>query len=156
MAVASLRHIGIEVTDIRPAREFYDRFLGRLGFRRFIAEADYAGYAGGGLSVWIVANTHPRVRRRQPTGDEEVIADHLAFWVPSRDDVRRLQDDLAREEIYPIFRAAEHPEFRPGYFSAAWTDPDESVLEVYTFPKRRSRPRSKRTRGRRRRKARES
>jgi len=34
-----------------------------------------------------------------------------------------------------VFRGEEHPEFRAGYFSATWVDPDQIVLEVYTVEK---------------------
>jgi catechol 2,3-dioxygenase-like lactoylglutathione lyase family enzyme len=140
---AELRHVSIEVRDLARSSVFYDRFLGRLGFRRFVREADYAGYQGGRLAVWVLQGRPERVRRRPPTGEEEVVAEHLAFWVPSSDEVEAVQRDLERAELYPVFRAAERPEFRPGYVSAAWADPDQTVLEVYTVP---ARPASHRTR----------
>jgi catechol 2,3-dioxygenase-like lactoylglutathione lyase family enzyme len=136
---AELRHVSVEVRDLERARGFYDRFLGRLGFRRFVLESDYAGYQGGKLAVWVLRGSPERVRRRAPTGEEEVIADHLAFWVSSPSEVEAVQSDLERQELYPLFRAAEHPEFRPGYVSATWTDPDQTALEVYSIRARGSR-----------------
>lgn len=139
---AVLRHVSLEAHDIERSRWFYDRFLVRIGFRRFAQDAAYLGYTDGTLTVWVLKGLRPRVERRPPTGQEEVIADHLAFWVPSAAEVASIQADLEKQEVYPTFRAEEHPEFRPGYFSATWADPDQAVLEIYTVgrAKRTTRP----------------
>jgi len=139
---AVLRHVSIESHDIARSRWFYDRFLGRLGFRPFVQEATYLGYTDGELTLWVLKGVRPRVERRPPVGNEEVIADHLAFWVPSAAEVSSIQTDLEKLEVYPTFRAEAHPEFRAGYFSATWADPDQMVLEVYTVgrAKRTTRP----------------
>lgn len=128
---SELKHVALEVSEIARSKWWHDRVLVRLGFRRFVENAGYLGYTNGATTLWLIRPTPPRVHRKPPTGDEEVIADHLAFEVPSEEEVRRVQDDLARQEIYPIFRMAEHPEFRPGYVSATWVDPDQIVIEVY-------------------------
>ena len=152
VAKAPLRHLSLEVTDIARTEWFYDRFLGRLGYKRFVRDADYLGYTDGALTVWLLRSATPRVKRRPPVGDEEVIADHLAFEVASADAVRALEAELEREEIYPVFRGADRPEFRPGYFSAVWADPDQVVLEVYTIAKpTRARARAKKPKPRARR-----
>jgi hypothetical protein len=136
---AVLKHLALEVSEIARTKWWHDRVLGRLGFRRFVENAGYLGYTNGATSLWLIRPTPGRVHRKPPTGDEEVIADHLAFEVASAEEVRRVQDDLARQEIYPIFRMAEHPEFSPGYVSATWVDPDQIVVEVYnvTPPRKR-------------------
>lgn len=130
---AVLRHISLEVRDLVRAEWFYDRFLGELGFRRFVRESNYLAYTNGDLTVWLLRTLAPRVHRSPPRGDEEVVADHLAFEVKTPDEVRALESALTRAELYPFFKGEEHPEFRPGYFSAIWTDPDQAVLEVYAI-----------------------
>jgi len=153
---AVLKHVSLEVADMARTEWFHDRFLGRLGFKRFVRDANYLGYTNGDLTLWFLRSRSPRVRRSPPKGDEEVVADHLAFEVGSPQEVQALEAALDKEELYPFFRGEEHPEFRPGYFSAIWTDPDQVVLEVYAIaatPKGRSRrpaPRKKPAAGRRR------
>lgn len=132
---SSLRHLSLEVGDIARTKWFYDRFLGQLGFRRFVEEAGYVAYTDGDLTLWLIHERSPRIRRRAPTGDEEVIAEHLAFHVDSAARVSAIEAALAQSEVYPVFRGEEHPEFRAGYFSATWVDPDQIVLEVYTVEK---------------------
>jgi catechol 2,3-dioxygenase-like lactoylglutathione lyase family enzyme len=131
---SSLRHLSLEVSDVARTTWFYDRFLGELGFRRFVADPNYVAFTDGDLTLWLIKDRSPRIRRRPPTGDEEVIAEHLAFHVESADRVRAIEARLAKAELYPVFRGEEHPEFRTGYFSATWVDPDQVVLEVYTVP----------------------
>ena len=132
----SLRHVSLEVSDIERTAWFYDRFLGELGFRRFVKDPTYTAYTDGVLTLWLIRDRAPRIRRRPPTGEEEVIAEHLAFHVDSPERVKAIEDRLTKAELYPIFRTEEHPEFRPGYVSATWVDPDQIVLEVYTVPAR--------------------
>jgi catechol 2,3-dioxygenase-like lactoylglutathione lyase family enzyme len=112
---ARLGHLSFEVADIARTTWFYDRFLRRLGFERFVAEASYAGYRTSDLTIWFLHETPERVRRRAITGEENVVAEHLAFFVRSAGEVERVQADLEKVEIYPTFRAAEHPEFHAGY-----------------------------------------
>jgi catechol 2,3-dioxygenase-like lactoylglutathione lyase family enzyme len=137
----SLRHLSLEVSDIARTTWFYDRFLGELGFRRFVAEPNYIAFTDGELTIWLIKDRSPRIRRRPPTGDEEVIAEHLAFHVDSAERVHALEARLAKAELYPIFRAEEHPEFRAGYVSATWVDPNDIVLEVYFVPEKPARRR---------------
>ncbi|HEV8048994.1 MAG TPA: VOC family protein [Thermoplasmata archaeon] len=131
---ASLRHVSLEVSDIARTTWFYDRFLGELGFRRFVQEADYVAFTDGDLTLWLIKVRSPRIRRHPPTGEEEVVAEHLAFHVDSPERVAAIEAKLTKAELYPLFRGEEHPEFRPGYFSATWADPDQIVLEVYSVP----------------------
>jgi catechol 2,3-dioxygenase-like lactoylglutathione lyase family enzyme len=139
---ARLGHLSFEVADLARTTWFYDRFLRRLGFERFVAEASYAGYRTSDLTIWFLHETPERVRRRAITGEENVVAEHLAFFVRSAGEVARVQADLEKVEIYPTFRATEHPEFHAGYFSATWVDPDQIVLEVYTIPEGSARSRT--------------
>jgi catechol 2,3-dioxygenase-like lactoylglutathione lyase family enzyme len=142
MARGLLHHVSLEISDVVRAQFFYDRFLVPLGFKRFVAADAYLGYTDGGLTLWLLKSPKPRIHRHPPSGEEEVIAEHLAFRVPSAGAVREREQALAREEIYPLFAGEEHPEFRPGYFSAVWVDPDGIVLELYAFEEKgRGRPR---------------
>lgn len=129
---AELRHVSVEVRDVARARLFYDAVLGRLGFERFVQEPTYLGYTNGPVTFWVLHGAPARVHRAFPTGEEEVIADHFAFWLPTAAAVEAVQEDLIRREVYPLVRLAERPEFAPGYVSAIWSDPDGVVLEVYS------------------------
>ena len=132
---ATLHHVSLEVTDIARTTWFYDRFLGELGFRRFVQEADYVAYTGDGLTIWLIKVRAPRIRRRPPTGDEEVIAEHLAFHVDSAARVSEVEAKLATSELYPIFRGEEHPEFRPGTSAPRGSTPTRSSSRCTRSPR---------------------
>jgi catechol 2,3-dioxygenase-like lactoylglutathione lyase family enzyme len=153
MAPSTLHHLSLEVGDLERTRFFYDRFLVPLGFRRFTQGPAYLGYTDGTVTVWLLKGRTPRIRRHPPVGDEEVIAEHLAFRLPSAAAVKAREGALAAAELYPFFPGEEHPEFRPGYFSATWVDPDGIALEIYAVPEGRAktprpRRRTSRTRAR--------
>ena len=141
MARGVLHHVSLEITDVARAQFFYDRFLVPMGFRRFVSEDAYLGYTDGTMTLWLLKSARPRIHRHPPSVEEEVIAEHLAFRLPSSNDVRAREEALSREELYPFFRAEEHPEFRRGYFSASWVDPDGIVLELYAFSEGRTKSR---------------
>ncbi|HEV2429345.1 MAG TPA: hypothetical protein VGV64_05810, partial [Thermoplasmata archaeon] len=154
MVKAELHHVSFEISNAAKSRWFYDRFLVPIGFRRFAGDEDYLGYTDGIVTYWLVRGAHPRIRRHPPTGEEEVVAEHIAFRLPSASDVVAREAELTRQEIYPFFPSEEHPEFRKGYFSASWIDPDGIVLELYALggARRRSaraRPASRRSRSKR-------
>ena len=160
MTKSVLGHLNIEIRDTKRSEWYYDRFLGRLGFRRFVRDPSYVAYTNDSLSIWLIRNSSGRISRRPLTGDEEVVAEHLAFRVASAAELASIEADLQRQELYPTFRMEEHPEFRPGYVSATWVDPDNVVLEIYAIstkrpPKHRPARRShrERTRGRPRQRA---
>jgi hypothetical protein len=141
---AELRHVSFEISDVERARRYYDIFLGGLGFDRFVEDKDYLGYSNGDQSVWLIRDRSGRIRRHPPTGEEEVISEHVAFKVGSVEELERIQAELERRELYPFFRAEPHPEFSPGYTSATWVDPDQIVLEVFAIPKPKRRAAKKR------------
>jgi catechol 2,3-dioxygenase-like lactoylglutathione lyase family enzyme len=137
-----LKHVSLEVREVERTKAFHDRFLGSLGLRRFVDDKEYIGYTNGAFTLWFLEGRPSRVKRHPIGGDEEVVAEHLAFEVGSAEEVRTVQSELEGKELYPTFRAEEHPEFTAGYFSATWVDPDEIVLEVYAVdPGSAARPR---------------
>ena len=130
----TLHHLSLEVRDLGRTEWFYDRFLGRLGFRRFAQDVDYLAYTDGTVTFWLMRPRNPRIHRNPPDPMDEVVPEHLAFRVESREEVAAVEADLIREGVYPLFRTEEHPQFRAGYVSASWVDPNDIVLEVYTVP----------------------
>lgn len=159
MPKAPLHHVSLEVGDVDRARWFYDHFLLPLGYRRFVADADYVGYTDGAMTLWFLKGRGGRIRRKPPSPDDEVIAEHLAFKLTSSGAVRAREAALRERKIYPFFEPEEHPEFTPGYFSASWVDPDGIVLELYAIERpsaRRRAPSKSRRRPARRARARRS
>jgi catechol 2,3-dioxygenase-like lactoylglutathione lyase family enzyme len=137
-------HVSFEVASIASSQRFHDRFLGTLGFRRFQEGAWYLGYRRGETVVWFFRRGRRIQVHRElphlPRTDEEVIPDHVGFWVPSWAAIVRWEDRLRAVGIEPLYPVDRGPprSAEERYRSAAWTDPDRIVWEIYAL--RGSRP----------------
>jgi len=130
---ARIGHIGIEVSDVAASRKFYDALLGSLGFRLVGGSGEHAGYSDGSTQIWIARSTPRRVSRLPPSGDEEVVSDHVAFLVEGRGSVDRVSSEMEKNGFEPLFPPEAHPEFVEGYYAASFEDPDHCVIEVYAI-----------------------
>ncbi|MEN3052349.1 MAG: VOC family protein [Candidatus Methanosuratincola petrocarbonis] len=134
---ARIGHLGIEVSDVTASRKFYDPLLGSLGFRLVGESEEYAGYSDGPTQVWIARSVPRRVSRLPPSGNEEVVSEHVAFLVEDRGVVDRVSSEMERNGFRPLFPPEPHPEFVEGYYAASFEDPDHCVIEVYSIEAKR-------------------
>ncbi|HYB79473.1 MAG TPA: VOC family protein [Thermoplasmata archaeon] len=138
-----LGHVNLEVSDLRRARQFYDRFLSVLGFRREMSNDPYwLGYRKGRTAIWVTVSRPPRVRRKAPhvpiDGVKDPISDHIAFAVPSGKRVADLEAALRRRGFRPVYSTDwQDAHGNRWYVSNAWRDPDNNVLEIYSLTRRR-------------------
>lgn len=131
---ASVGHLGIEVTSISRSRKFYEVLLGELGCKAVMDHKDVLGISNGAFQVWLSEASPPRVKRGMPTGEEFVVADHLAILVDHKETVKRVTARMMKEGFAPLFSPAEYPEFAKGYYAVSFCDPDNYVIEIYTCP----------------------
>jgi len=73
----------------------------------------------------------PRVKRKAPTGEEFVVADHLAIFVQDKGIVDAVERKMKNSGFKPLFPCEEHAAFEPGYYAVSFCDPDNYVIEVY-------------------------
>jgi catechol 2,3-dioxygenase-like lactoylglutathione lyase family enzyme len=134
-AQVTVGHVGIEVTSLSKSKKFYKTLLEALGFKIIMDSADGVGFSNGSFSVWLGELAEPRVRRKAPTGEEFVVADHLAILVQDKKAVYDVERVMKREGFEALFPCEEHPQFEPGYYAVSFCDPDNYVIEVYTRQK---------------------
>lgn len=122
-------HLGINVTDLAVAKEYYDRLLPALDFETFFATDDEAAYrpAGGkpGTYLFLYASEESGDYSRHRTGLQ-----HMAFIVPTRsrvDAVHELVHELGSDVL---FTPREFPEYPPPYYATFWLDPHGFMLEA--------------------------
>lgn len=132
---ASVGHVGIEVSSLAKSKKFYGALLGGLGFKVIMDTEDGVGFSNQSFSVWVGELRESRVKRRAPTGDEFVVADHLAILVENKKAVYDIEKDMKRNGFEALFPCEEHPQFEPGYYAVSFCDPDNYVIEVYTREK---------------------
>ena len=122
-------HIGINVSDLASAKQYFDELMPMLGFEPFVTGDDQFSYrmAGGRPATFIFfypALEEGTYSRHKPG------LQHLAFSVKSRALVHRAHEwAMARgEEIF--HPPPEFPQYHEGYYATFWYGPDRFMLEV--------------------------
>jgi catechol 2,3-dioxygenase-like lactoylglutathione lyase family enzyme len=129
---AIVGHVGIEVTNLSKSKKFYKALLEGLGFKIMMNSEDGVGFSNQNFSVWIGELRESRVKRKAPTGEEFVVADHLAILVQDKKAVYDIEREMKNNGFEALFPCEEHPQFEPGYYAVSFCDPDNYVVEVYT------------------------
>jgi catechol 2,3-dioxygenase-like lactoylglutathione lyase family enzyme len=135
---ATVGHVGIEVYNLSKSKKFYKTLLGGLGFKIIMETPDGIGFSNQNFQVWVSQPPEPRMKREAPTGEEFVIADHLAILVQDRKTVDACEREMEKNGFKALFPCEEHPQFEPGYYAVSFCDPDNYVIEIYnrSEPKR--------------------
>jgi catechol 2,3-dioxygenase-like lactoylglutathione lyase family enzyme len=132
---AIVGHVGIEVSNLKNSKKFYKALLEGLGFKIIMDNEDGVGFSNQNFQVWVGELQEPRVKRKTPTGEEFVVADHLAIFVQDKQAVDAIEREMKRNGFRALFPCEEHPQFEPGYYAVSFCDPDNYVIEIYTRPK---------------------
>ncbi len=132
---ALIGHVGIEVSNLVNSKKFYKALLEGLGFTAIMEEENSIGFSNQGFQVWVSEQKKSRVKRAAPTGEEFVVADHLAILVGDKAAVDGVERAMKKNGYEALFPCEEHPQFVPGYYAVSFCDPDNYVVEVYTRPK---------------------
>jgi catechol 2,3-dioxygenase-like lactoylglutathione lyase family enzyme len=132
---AIVGHVGIEVSNLMNSKKFYRALLEGLGFTVIMEEGDTIGFSNQCFQVWVSEEKKSRVRRGAPTGEEFVVADHLAILVGDKAAVDAVERRMKKNGYEALFPCEEHAQFEPGYYAVSFCDLDNYVVEVYTRPK---------------------
>jgi glyoxylase I family protein len=143
MVRGSLSHVDLTVTDLKSSVDFYDRVLGRLGYRRL--DEVGAGVPCWGISdasggFFTIALKPARPESRTTRHDRYAPGlHHLAFHADSREDVDRFHGFLLEIGATVLDPPAEYA-YTPGYYAVFFADPDGIKLEVVFEPELRGGP----------------
>jgi catechol 2,3-dioxygenase-like lactoylglutathione lyase family enzyme len=132
---AVVGHVGIEVSSLRRSKKFYEALLGGLGFRTIMDSEDGMGFSNESFQIWVGESKKLRVKRGAPTGEEFVVADHLAIHVQDKATVDVVERIMKKNGFKALFPCEEHPQFEPGYYAVSFCDQDNYVIEVYNRAK---------------------
>ena len=130
-AGAIVGHVGIEVASLSKSKKFYKTLFGGLGFKVMMDAEDGLGFSNQNFSIWVSELRQPRVKREAPTGEEFVVADHLAILVQNKETVDDIEKTMKKSGFEPLFPCEEHAQFEPGYYAVSFCDPDNYVIEIY-------------------------
>ena len=129
---AIVGHVGIEVASLSRSKKFYKDLFEGLGFKVIMDSKDGLAFTNQNFAVWIGELREPRVKRKAPTGEEFVVADHLAIRVPDEETAYDIEKEMKKNGFEALFPCEEHPQFEPGYHAVSFCDPDNYVIEIYT------------------------
>jgi len=130
----TIGHVGIEVSNLSESKKFYKTLLDGLGFKIIMETPEGIGFSNHNFQIWLSQPPEPRIKRKAPTGEEFIIADHLAILVPDRKKVDIVEKEMAKNGFKALFPCEEHPQFEPGYYAVSFCDPDNYVIEIYNRP----------------------
>lgn len=125
-------HIGIEVRDLTKVKPFYDALAAGLGLKMVYESKEAIGYGNKDYQLWLAVPEKSRITRQPPTGEEEVVAEHLAILVQGKVDVDSVAQAMEKRGIKPLFPPQDCPQFSKGYYAASFCDPENYVVEIYT------------------------
>ncbi len=142
MIRGSLSHVDLTVTDLASSVDFYDRVLGRLGYRRaddLGAGAPCWGISDSGGGFFTIALKPSRSKSRATRHDRYAPGlHHLAFHADSREDVDCIHGFLLEIGATVLDPPTEY-DYTPGYYAVFFADPDGIKLEVVFEPHLRGR-----------------
>jgi len=132
--VVGIDHLVLSVGDFARSREFYDRLLRFLGFRRKYDYADMTGWSNGKTLFWITAADATGRKRKYRKGD--IGFHHYAFELSSRDDVDQLGAFLKENGMIVLDPPGEY--YDRNYYAVYFADPDGMKLEgmIWAPPKK--------------------
>lgn len=130
-----LAHLGIEISSVERSKKFYETLAKALDLKRVFDSPETVGWGNGEFDLWITVSNESRVIRRQPSGNELVIAEHAAIYLADKESVDAADLVMRKGGFPPFFAPEEHPEFSTGYYSATYCDPENYIIELYTYPK---------------------
>ena len=129
--VIGVDHVFVAVRDMAASREFYDRVMPVLGFRRG------EGEMGGDPHVFYHGRRLVYALRpaKEDTADHDPYAPglhHLCFRVVDEEAVDRAAREL-REAGVEATEPRYYPEYGPDYYATFLEDPDGMRLEIMNF-----------------------
>jgi catechol 2,3-dioxygenase-like lactoylglutathione lyase family enzyme len=123
--VVGIDHLVLSVGDFARSKEFYDKLLRFLEFKRKYAYADMTGWSNGKTLFWIAAADAQGRKRKYRKGD--IGFHHYAFELSSRNDVDELGAFLEKNGMAVLDPPGEY--YDRNYYAVYFTDPDGMKLE---------------------------
>ncbi|WP_280382499.1 VOC family protein [Nocardia wallacei] len=123
-----LGHLGVNVTDLAAAREYYDRLMPLLAYEPLMADGTQFAYRprGGkvGTYLFFYPASEPGYSRTR------VGLQHLAFILPTRADVDNVHARVSAHGDEIIHVPQEFPQYPPPYYATFWNGYDGVMLEA--------------------------
>jgi catechol 2,3-dioxygenase-like lactoylglutathione lyase family enzyme len=122
-------HIGLNVTDLVQAKEYFDALMPLVAYEPFISAEDQFSYrpaeAGSGPMIFFYPAQEPGTYSRHKPGLQ-----HVAFIVRSRAKVEQVHEWAVAAGAEIIHPPQEFPQYHEGYYATFWYGPEGFMLEA--------------------------
>jgi catechol 2,3-dioxygenase-like lactoylglutathione lyase family enzyme len=128
--VVGIDHLVLSVGDFARSKDFYDKVLGFLEFKRKHSYEDTAGWSNGKTLFWITAADAEGRKHKYRKSD--IGFHHYAFELASRKDVDALGAFLDQHGMNVVDPPGEYNGDK-NYYAVFFTDPDGMKLEAMVY-----------------------
>lgn len=125
-----LGHLGINVTDIAIAKDYYGTIMPPLGFDVFLDTADTIAFRPSGEKPGTYLFLYRATDASGEYSHDRAGLQHLAFMVPTRSAVHEMRALVAESGSDIVHEPQEFPQYPPPYFACFWHDPFGFLLEA--------------------------
>ena len=127
--MSAISHISLNVYDLKRSTSFYLDALAPLGFRAADGDEDYQRITNGTNLVIVLSPVsdamRPRGYHRKAIG-----LHHIAIAVEHRHEVDAFHEHLLAMGVEPRGGGPIDSDYRGGYYSVFFEDPDRILIEV--------------------------
>ena len=124
-----LGHLGINVSDLDAAREYYDLLMPHLGYESFLSAHDQFAYRPADGKIGTFLFFYPSLAEGEYSADATGLQ-HLAFMVRTRDAVDAALAAAVELGSETIHEPQDWPQYPPPYYAAFWSGPDGVMIEA--------------------------
>ena len=124
-----LGHLGVNVADLDTARRYWHILMPLLGFEVFIDAEDEVAYRPANAKPGTYLFVY-RAADDRPYSPDAVGLQHLAFMVPTRQDVRDVHAAAVSLGSRSVHGPQPFPQYPQPYYAAFWRDPFGFTIEA--------------------------
>ena len=143
--VLGIDHLVLSVGNFARSKEFYDKVLGFLGFKRKYDMQGFAGWSNRKTLFWIAKADAKGRKHKYRKGD--IGFHHYAFELSSRKDVDDLGAFLDQHGMTVLDPPGEY-NGDENYYAVFFADPDGMKLEGMVYRSRAAKKRRRAAKGR--------
>lgn len=116
-----IEHVSIPVSDVKKAKEFYEKALGPLGYEPKHDWGTAVGFMEGGHTSFIIGT------------EKKVVPTHIAFRAGSREVVDAFHKAAVEAGGKDNGKPGYREDYSPGYYASFVHDADGNNIEAVWF-----------------------
>ncbi|MDH4146685.1 MAG: VOC family protein [Acidimicrobiia bacterium] len=122
-------HLGINVTDLAAAKDYFDALMPLVDFEPFLADGDQFAYRPAAGKPGTFLFVYPALEAG-PYSSDRAGLQHLAFIVRTRSAVRAVHEAVQRLGSEIEHEPQVFPQYPQPYYATFWRGPDGFLLEA--------------------------